>query len=317
VTGTTRLILAVLLALSSTGAAGGTVWADQAAPPGSPPGTASTGAPEAPPPDSALERRLDHETRATESRFSILPHRPNYLLPATWNASPNYGVYAGTTSPDDYLGHAEVKFQISIKTPLWDNVLGPRARGTLYAAYSQLALWQAYNTRSSSPFREINYEPELFLAFRTGRTLMGVTSRLVAVGFNHQSNGRSEPLSRSWNRIVASMVFNRGDSYVILRPWFRIPEREKDDDNPAMDRFYGYGELVLLRKLSEHTLTVTLRNNLRASGNKGAVQADWSFPLHLGLKAYAQYFNGYGESLVDYDHSTNRIGIGVMLTDWL
>lgn len=313
-TGPTRLALFVLFALAALVSTAGN---GRAAPPPAPPETASPGTPEPPPPDSALERRLNQEGRVTESRFSILPHKPNYVLPAAWNASPNYGTYARTSSPGDYVDHAEVKFQISIKTPLWDNVLGPRARGTLYAAYSQLALWQAYNTTSSSPFREINHEPELFLAFRTGRTRMGVTSRLVAIGINHQSNGRSEPLSRSWNRIVANLVFNRGNCYVMLRPWFRIPEKESDDDNPGMDRFYGYGELVVVQKLEEHTLTVMLRNNLRASGNKGAVQADWSFPVHRKLRAYAQYFNGYGESLVDFDHSTNRIGIGVMLTDWL
>jgi phospholipase A1 len=47
------------------------------------------------------------------------------------------------------------------------------------------------------------------------------------------------------------------------------------------------------------------------------VELGWSYGLTTNLRLYAQYFNGYGESLVDYDHSVNRIGIGVMLNDWL
>ena len=301
-----RLTLVLLLALSA--AAGG------GAPAGAEPASGPPGAAAPAPSDSALESRLLQERRAEESRFSILPHRPNYLLPLAWNRSPDAGTFAASGAggrPD----RAEVKFQISLKTPLWDNVLG--SRGTLYAAYSQLSFWQAYNGAESSPFRETNYEPELFLAFRTGKEFAGWASRLAAVGIDHQSNGRSGPLSRSWNRVVAVLLFSRGDWYVTVRPWWRIPERASEDDNPGMERFYGYGELLVLRKLGEHTATAMFRNNLRASGNKGAVQADWSFPLHRKIRGYVQYFNGYGESLVDYAHSANRIGIGVLVADWL
>lgn len=284
------------------------------------PVTAGELPPSSPPPDTtakpALQQRLQQEQRARDLQFSILPHKPNYLLPFTYNASPNNAAYAGLPgSPGQELDNLEVKFQLSIKTPLWENMFGDN--GTLYVAYSQVALWQAYNSKISAPFREINFEPEVFLAFRTDYRLAGLTGTLMTLGFTHQSNGRSEPLSRSWNRVVANFVFNRDDTYLTLRPWFRIPERSADDDNPLMEKYYGYGELYILQKLEKHTLTLMLRNNLRTSGNKGAIQVDWSFPLHRKLKGYIQYFNGYGESQVDYNHATNRIGIGMMLTDWL
>lgn len=271
--------------------------------------------PEPPPPvskpDSALQQRKRQEQQVKKLQFSILPHKTNYLLPVTYIASPN----SGPSGNNESLDNLEVKFQISIKTPLWEDIFGNN--GTLYVAYSQVALWQAYNSSISSPFREINFEPEIFLAFNTGYKLPGLTSQLVTIGFNHQSNGRSEPLSRSWNRITVNLLFNRDNTYLSLRPWFRIPENRQDDDNPGMEKYYGYGELQLLQKIGNHTLTLMLRNNLRSSGNKGAVQLDWSFPLHKKLRGYLQYFNGYGESLADYNHSNNRIGIGVMLTDWL
>lgn len=283
--------------------------------PGTQPELPSSPERELPSATTALHKRMQDEQQASGLLFSILPHKSNYLLPVAYNASPNNTVYNGLTDSNDSLDNLEVKFQLSIKTPLWENIFGDN--GTLYVAYSQLAFWQAYNSKTSAPFREINFEPEIFLAFNTGYELLGVTSQLMTVGFNHQSNGRSEPLSRSWNRIVANLPFSRGDTYIVLRPWFRIPEAKRDDENPRMEKYYGYGELQLLQKISEHTLTLMLRNNLRTSGNKGAVQLDWSFPLHKKLKGYIQYFNGYGESLVDYNHPTNRIGIGVMLTDWL
>jgi phospholipase A1 len=61
------------------------------------------------------------------------------------------------------------------------------------------------------------------------------------------------------------------------------------------------------------------RNNLESGFSRGAVELTWSFPLgnYPFLKGYIQYFNGYGESLIDYDNHVNKIGIGFALTDWL
>jgi phospholipase A1 len=193
----------------------------------------------------------------------------------------------------------------------------------LWVAYTQLSFWQLYNSAFSSPFRETNYEPELLLNIRTDYDLLGLgllKGRIVNLGINHQSNGRSEPLSRSWNRVVANFGFEKGGFNLLLKSWYRIPENARDDDNPDISKYMGYGEAWGIYYWNKHRFAAMLRNNLRPGDNRGAVQLDWSFPLSFlrndRISGYIQYFNGYGESLLDYNKSVNRIGIGIMLTDW-
>lgn len=267
------------------------------------------------PEGSAIKARIAQENGAKNSRFALLAHKPNYLLPATYTSSPNNPAYSSFPDIGSHLDNTEAKFQISFKIPLWEGLLGGKA--DIYAAYTQLALWQAYNARISAAFREINYEPEAFLSYNTDTDLLGAHIDSVMIGFNHQSNGQIEPLSRSWNRVVAGALIQRGKNHFFIRLWTRMPERAKDDDNPGMGRYMGYGDLLFMRNGKNNSISVLLRNNLRTGDNKGALQVDWSFPLHKNLKGYAQYFTGYGETLIDYNRPCTRIGLGVALTDWL
>jgi phospholipase A1 len=132
---------------------------------------------------------------------------------------------------------------------------------------------------------------------------------------NHESNGRSEPLSRSWNRVVANFGFERGPFNMLLKTWYRIPESASDDDNPDIEKYMGYGELWGYYFWKKARFGIMVRNNLRRD-NKGAIQFDVALPLIERISAYFQYFNGYGESLADYNKSVNRFGIGFMITDW-
>ena len=262
--------------------------------------------------ESAIERGERKEKRLGSGVFALSTHRQNYFLPFTYNSNPNRDTYgaAGENKP----GNIEVKFQLSFKVLLWEKIFWDR--GDLFFGYTQLSFWQLYDKKLSSPFRETNYEPEVFFKFDTDYDFLGLTNRFISFGFNHESNGKSGDLSRSWNRIFAVIAADRGNFAIALKPWYRIPEDKDDDDNRNIEKYMGYGELFGAYRWKGNVFSFMFRNNLRQN-NRGAVELGWSYPITANLRLYAQYFNGYGESLVDYDNSTNRIGVGVMLNDWL
>lgn len=265
------------------------------------------------PPISLLDRRIALESNSRDNPFAITPHKPTYVLPVAYNSSPNNEPFE--SSRDEPFDKIEIKFQFSMKFSVWRNVFGDNGHFSL--GYTQRSFWQAYDFDGSEPFRETNHEPEAMLTFLTDYRLLGFRGRVVTLGFVHQSNGQAGELSRSWDRLYVQGVFERGNLVVSATPWWRIPVKDEDDDNADIEAFLGYGELRGVYQLKAHTFGVLLRNNLR-SENRGAVKFDWSFPLpNNRIRGYVEYFNGYGESLIDYNSSNNRLGVGFMLTDWL
>ncbi len=258
--------------------------------------------------NSILESYTDEETKETieqiiDDKFGVKPYRMNYLLPATYNFVEHTG-----------RKRFETKFQVSFKKRVSANLFG--FDESIYLAYTQTSYWQTAS--ASSPFRESNYEPELFAIFpyKTNSPL-----KAYRVGIVHQSNGQGGELSRSWNRIYLQGYFQYLGAFISPRVWYRIPEHKKTsltdssgDDNPDIYKYMGYGDLSISYPYKKHLFSLTLRNNLR-SKNKGAVQFDWTFPiLNNGVFGYLQLFSGYGESLIDYNKRNDKIGIGFAIT---
>lgn len=269
------------------------------------------------PQDSPYERREQLEKVTQFNPFVLSPFKPNYFLPLTYHDSPNQQ----STEGNGLGQRAEFKFQLSVRFPVWMDVLG--TGGDLHVAYTGIAWWQAYDGSRSRPFRETNHEPEVFLSFDVNWPVLGTHLRQVTIGINHQSNGRKLPTSRSWNRIVASIVWEYENRVMIFRPWYRIPDPPKEsaddprgDENPNIERFVGQFELIAAWRKGDNTYAATWRNNARAD-NRGSLAFSWSFPLAGRARGYVQAFTGYGEALIDYDDHHNRIGLGILLTDWL
>ncbi len=264
---------------------------------------------------SALSRHWELDNEAKQGAFLFRAHHPNYILPIKYSTAPNEAPFLQEfAEPEAGLDNVETELQLSFKIKGMEGVLGYDDLD-LWFGYTVTSFWQAYNRDISSPFRENNYEPEMMLVYRTDYSLAGFRGRYISLGASHQSNGRGAVLSRSWNRVYAQFGLERDNLAVLIRPWYRIPESAEDDDNPDIDDYMGQGDIIAVYHKGRDTFSLLLRNNLRTPDNRGAVKLNWSFPLHGRLKGYVQYFNGYGESLIDYDHHQQSLGVGFSLSE--
>lgn len=234
----------------------------------------------------------------TCSGFSL--HKPTFLMPFSY--SPRYD---GRES--------EFVFQISAKAQLWD--YGP---GALYFGYSQKSFFQVYNSSQSKPFRENNFNPEVFT--RIPKPFAFAPNWSFDVGLEHESNGNELPDSRSYNRLYVQPYWVHGREVWQLKAWYRLPEKQgrpaddpNRDDNPDLSDYTGYAELRYRRDFPwrKALLDVMVRGN--ADTGRGAVQADYSIEIGPVGAAFMRVFNGYGESLIDYNRSVTRIGVGIAL----
>ena len=262
---------------------------------------------------SVLDQTIIAERQSLDREYTITPHRPNFALPISHNATPSqYEDFVDLG--DESIDHAEAEFQVSIKFPLAQGIFGGDT--DLLVGYTSHSWWQVYND-ASAPFRETNYEPEVFLRHYGGPEILGAKVAFWDLGFTHQSNGRSDldnrETSRSWNRINGTVGFEVGDLTLALNAWYRIPEDDDDDDNPDLHQYIGYGSLRAVYTPNKNTFSVMYRPGTKEDG----IEATWSYPLNDHLRIYARAFKGYGDSLLDYDREVERIGVGFAINDLL
>lgn len=248
------------------------------------------------------DKKTLYEGRFERNKFmggllGFEPYKFNYVIPANMS----------TAREPNQRKQVETKFQISIKKMLLEDLFIRDL--DLYFAYTQQSFWQLYDNDDSRPFRESNYEPSLYLSYFPKDSQWFFDH--INFGYLHQSNGGDSMNSRSWDRLFAEGIYSYENLIMMLKAWYRIPENATKDDNPDITKYLGYGELSFAYLWDKHLFGATLRNNLRQD-NKGAILLDYSYPIYKNLYLYLQFFNGYGESLRDYNNSINRFGVGIL-----
>jgi len=265
----------------------------------------------------------DEVGKIVNKNFGILPYHSNYILPISYNKNSYTKKYSTTQISDEkYDSNTEAEFQLSLQKNLSYNLFGFNEYISL--GYTQHVWWQLYT--DSAPFRETNYTPEFFVTVPTSYNIDKLNNlKAIRFGYRHQSNGQDGYKSRSWDRLFLATYWQWDNLFVKVEGWYRIPEdrkgqdfyngidiNAKGDDNPDILDYYGYGDIDIKYLYGKHQFGLMLRNNLKSDNNKGAVQLDWSVPVSDSKNTYwyVKVFNGYGESLIDYDKSNTKISFG-------
>jgi phospholipase A1 len=263
----------------------------------------------------ARDRGITEEWAPSDEPIRV--YKQNYVLIYSHSSQPNNA----PTSPNPEhqvpytyaLDKNEVKFQISLKAHL----MGEH-KHALWFGYTQLSLWQAYDHAHSAPFRENDYEPEIIYSFRPDKfELVGLTTSFLNAGLVHQSNGQDLPKSRNWNRfyIQAGMERDFGDNgKLALQPrwWKMLGGNASDNDNSDIVHYLGHGEFEARYYYHQGVLSAIARVH--------SLQLDLALPaphmlgvLIRNANFHLQYFNGNGETLMDYNQRHHTYGFGISM----
>lgn len=246
-----------------------------------------------------------------EPSDSFMAYKQNYFLAFLHSSDPDQI----PTSPNPFyqvqhplqLQDKEVKFQISLKHLLAEY----KGAGALWVGYTQLAFWQLFNQSTGQPFREVVYEPEVIYSLRPDNF------SILNFGAVHQSNGDAAPFERSWNRLYFEpgiQINKSSDQRIILQMrWWIIEDK---NDNPDIGDYQGFRELNL-RYIQDGGWKINVMSRILST------QLDIAAPLSVWMLQpvdrssrntvdfHLQYFNGYGEGLLEYNQSHTSLGVGL------
>ena len=278
---------------------------------------------------SETSRFWELESGTDCGSFSFRGYRP---INASLVAASNVNRYPGaagvpSTDPTPYR-RTEARLQLSVRTKVAQNLLtqgDPTRRDSLWFGYTQQSYWQVFSGDISRPFRATDHEPEMMYVYPTDAKLpFGWRWRYSGVGLSHQSNGQSEPLSRSWNRAYLMTGMELDNRWrVQAKVWQRISENASSDDNPGISDYIGRGEVSAFWNVNQdNTLGLTVRSSL-ASKARGSARLEWLQALGTGLgggksnlRLHTQLFSGYGDSLIDYNRRRTVFTVGLSLVDF-
>lgn len=203
--------------------------------------------------------------------------------------------------------NSDVKFQISLGIRLTKASLPWNSY--LFLAYTQKTFWNVF--QNSMPMRDINFNPAIGWSkhFFNKDRYVGKLTLLI----EHESNGKDGDASRSWNRVSlygATII----DEWLMVHAKFWIPiiDGQNNRDIPEYYGIYQSGVVVTTpNKRFSFGLTWLKRKGWNLNFNS-IWDVSWKVSEKTNLNLFAQYYNGYGENLLDYNKFHSRLRVGII-----
>ncbi len=210
-------------------------------------------------------------------------------------------------------GQPSTKIQFSFKYQVVRKI-------PFYIGYTQLGFWDL--TRESKPFKDTNFNPELFYRLKLNNSYW---KYLDISPIEHKSNGREGEASRGFNRsYLLAYGENTGKSFVYFTQVKIAQMYGQDEQNLDIQNYigpleirFGFTEFTnsALDRLKLEFMFFPGGNTMRNFWN-GAHEIDISFRFggaDLNPSLMLQFYEGNAETLIDYDKRVQQFRVGIRL----
>lgn len=218
----------------------------------------------------------------------------------------NYFIFGPSVGSRPTRQNTNIKFQISVAQRLTN---GNLPGGTyLYLFYSQKCFWNILE--ESLPMTDLNFNPGIGLTkplFVKNRYIGKLTFMI-----EHESNGRDSIWSRSWNRVaLAANVFVTKNLMVHAKLWAPIVDGENNKD--IVD-YCGWSQFGLQAISDNRRLSAGITIVPRSLFNSNVI-IDVAYRIFRRENQFLfmQFYNGYGEGLLDYKKHHSQLRIGLLI----
>ena len=206
------------------------------------------------------------------------------------------------------IHNTDVKFQISFQQRLTKSVLPGHTY--LYLFYTQKALWNILER--SLPFHDLNFNPGIGISKHIilKNRLVGKATLMV----EHESNGRDGISSRSWNKIsIAAEAYIAPQLMAHAKFWIPIIDGQNNRD---ILKYCGISQAGFQAISNDNKwvldMTLVKRKGWNLNFNT-IVQLGYRINHNSNQFIMLQYYNGYGETMLDYNQYHSRIRFGLLI----